>query len=415
MGQVHHYELGNGLVLVAEQISGVQSLAMTFLVPAGMAREPQDQMGVSALLSEMVSRGAGKYDARAHSDALDQFGVLRGTTVETTHLCLNATMLGCNRLTAMPLLVDMIRSPWLAQNALEPARDLAVQAIDALEDEPQHKVFLKLRERHFPQPFGRSPLGRRDHLEAMTLAQVREFHAQIVPKGSIIGFAGNFQWDDLKGQVQQLLGDWRGDSAEPALRDAAPRGYLHDAAESAQVHIGLAYDALPEPHPQSILQRAASAVLSGGMSGRLFTEVRERHGLCYAVYASYAGNKYLGAMLSYAGTTAPRAQQTFDVLTHELRRLSEGVAADEFQRAMIGMKSALVMQGESTSARAHAIAADQYIYGRPRTLDERIAQLDAVTLEDLNAFIRERPPGPMTVVTIGPTPLVMEPTAAHPV
>ena len=172
-----------------------------------------------------------------------------------------------------------------------------------------------------------------------------------------------------------------------------------------QVHTGLAYDAVPEPDDRSMLQRAAAAVLSGGMSGRLFTQVRERHGLCYAVYASYGSNKHLGAMLSYAGTTAPRAQQTLDILTAELHRLSEGIEADEFERAIVGMKSALVMQGESTGARANAIAVDQYIYGRPRTLDERIAQVDAVTFEQLNAFVRDNPPGAMSIVTVGPEPL----------
>ena len=406
MGDIRHHELANGLVLVAESIPGAQSLAMSLLTPGGVVAEPADSLGVAAMLSEMLWRGAGELDAKAHSDALDQLGIQRGISVQTTHLRLGATMIGSKLPDALPLLIDTIRRPVLSEESVEPTRDLALQTLEALEDEPQQKVFMDLRKRHFPEPFGRSSLGLREHVKRISLADVKGHWQQtITAGGSIIGFAGCFDWEQLKDSVCQLLGDWQGKKPDAEPQGQAPGSYSHEQADTVQMHIGLAYDAVAEAHPDSILQRAAAAVLSGGMSGRLFTEVRERHGLCYAVSASYGSNKYVGAMLSYAGTTAPRAQQTFDILTAELRRLSEGVEADEFERAMIGMKSSLVMQGESTTARANSIAVDQYIYGRPRTLDERIDQVDAVTLDQLNSFVRDCPPGPMTVVTIGPEPL----------
>ena len=135
---------------------------------------------------------------------------------------------------------------------------------------------------------------------------------------------------------------------------------LSDAgrAEAARGHRPRPQDALPEPDDQSLLQKAAIAVLSGGMSGRLFTQVREKRGLCYSVFASYVGHKDRGAVLSYAGTTVPRAKETLEVLVDELCKVSQGVKQDEFDRAIVGMKSRLVMQGESTGARASAIAAD---------------------------------------------------------
>jgi predicted Zn-dependent peptidase len=183
------------------------------------------------------------------------------------------------------------------------------------------------------------------------------------------------------------------------------RGYAHEHADSTQVHIGLAYEALPEPDDRSILQKAAVNILSGGMSGRLFTEVREKRGLCYSVFASYAGQRDRGAILAYSGTSAPRAQETLDVLKAELIRLSEGVQKDEYDRAIVGMKSRLVMQGESTSSRAAAIASDQYTLGYPRSLDEMARRVDAVTLKDVNDFVHANAPGQMTIVTVGPAPL----------
>ncbi len=406
MTQISEHTYENGVRLVAEHVPGAQSLAMTALTPAGVASEPAGRQGVAAVLAEMICRGAGERDARAHSDALDQLGVQRRTNVESEHLRLGATMLGVRLHDALPLLMDMIRRPRLADASLEPSRDLAIQSIDALEDEPQQKVFDEIRRRHFPAPFGRSPYGERDDLARLTAEQVRGFRQQAMTPGrTILGFAGHFEWEALKNLVGTLIADWSGKSDEPREEAPAARGYTHHTAESAQVHIGLAYDAVPEPDERSMLQRAAASVLSGGMSGRLFTEVREKRGLCYAVGARYAATRDRGAMLAYAGTTTPRAQETLDVLTAELRRISAGIEQDEFERALVGMKSSLVMQGESTGARANAVATDQYVYGRPRTLDELIEKVDAITLDDLNAFVAANCAGDMTVVTIGPSPL----------
>lgn len=408
MTPIYSHRFENGLWLLAEPVPGAQSLAMSFLTPAGLASEPAGQQGVGPLLAEMICRGAGDLDAKAHSDALDQLGVQRGTSVETHHLHLGASMIGTKINEAAPLLLDMIRRPMLAESALEPSRDLALQSLASLDDEPQHKVFIELRQRHYPPPFNRSPLGIKEDLQKATLAQVREhWRRRFTPGGSILGFAGCFEWEALRDLIGRHLGDWTGSVDEPAPQGSPERGYMHETAQTQQVHIGLAFDAVPETDPRSILQRAATAVLSGGMSGRLFTEVREKRGLCYSVYASYAGQKQRGTVLSYAGTTVPRAQETLDVLTAELRRLSQGVQPDEFQRAIVGMKSRLVMQGESTGARAHAIAGDQYLFGRPRSLDELARRVDSITLEGLNEFVRAHPPGPMTVVTIGPAPLAI--------
>lgn len=406
MHRIHQHRLANGLWLVAEPIAEVQSLAMSLLLPAGVSLEPEHQQGAATMLSEMICRGAGGLDARAHSDALDHLGVQRGTGVDTHHLRLSAAMIADKLPQALPLLMDMVRRPLLADDALEPTRDLSLQSLEALEDEPQQKVFIALRRQHHPQPFGRSPMGRREDLEAMTLDHVRAFwRRSFVPDGAVLSFAGKLDWTELRERVESLLGDWTGQLASPEPTAPATRGYYHENAPSTQVHIGLAYDAPPETDPSSMLQRAAVAVLSGGMSGRLFTQVRERRGLVYSVFARYGSDRRRGSVFSYAGTTAPRAQETLQVLTDELRGLAKGIEPDEFQRAIVGMKAGLVMQGESTSARAGAIAADQYLLDHPRTLEEVSAQVDALTLDEVVRFVTEHPPGAMTTVTIGPEPL----------
>src|SRR5439155_24203693 len=146
-------------------------------------------------------------------------------------------------------------------------------------------------------------------------------------------------------------------------------------------------------------------VLSGGMGARLFTEVREKRGLCYSVWASYQTFKDRACILCYAGTTNERAQETLDVTLGELQRLVAGVSEEEVERVRAGLKSSVIMQEESTSARAGALASDWYYLGRVRTLDEIQDAVQALTPAKIVEHLRRHPPKDFTIVTLGPRPL----------
>lgn len=406
MTAIYREQMPNGLWLLAEEVPGAQSLAMTLLAPAGCAAEPADQQGTAAVLAEMLFRGAGDLDSRAHTEALDQLGLQRSTQVRSRYLQLSATMLADKLPGALPLLLDMVMRPRLEQAALLPSKELVLQSLAGLADEPQETTFVELTHRHLPEPLGRCTLGRARDVQALTLDDVRSFWRQrVVPGNAVLAFAGKLQWESLRERVARTVESWTGSARDIEPTAPPERGYLHRKADSAQTHIAVAYDAVPERHEHSVLQQVANAVLSGGMSGRLFTELRERRGLCYGVYSRYSSDRDMGMMSAYAGTEAPRAQETLTVLTRELRRIHEGVSEQEFRRAIIGLRAGLVMQGESTAARATAIAADQGILGRPRTLDELDARVRSVTLTALNDFLRQQPAGTMTVVTVGPAAL----------
>ena len=148
--------------------------------------------------------------------------------------------------------------------------------------------------------------------------------------------------------------------------------------------------------------RAAMSVLSGGMSARLFTEVREKRGLCYAVGAHYHALKEAAGVMCYAGTTPEKAQQTLDVIIGEFNRLSEGISQEELDRAKAGLKSSLILHSESSSSRAGGIAADYYMLGRVRSLDEIKNRIEQTTVDSVLDFLRGKKFGDFTVVTIGP-------------
>src|SRR5262249_6960448 len=146
-------------------------------------------------------------------------------------------------------------------------------------------------------------------------------------------------------------------------------------------------------------------VLSGGMSSRLFTEVREKRGLCYAVSASYQSFKDRASVICYAGTTNERAQETLEVTLGELQRLQERIDAEEVERVQAELKSSLIMQGESTPARAGSLASDWYYLGRVRSFDEIQAAVNALTPETIINHLWHCPPRDFTIVTLGPKPL----------
>jgi predicted Zn-dependent peptidase len=162
---------------------------------------------------------------------------------------------------------------------------------------------------------------------------------------------------------------------------------------------------VPFGHSEYYNALGAVNVLDGGMSARLFTEVREKHGLCYAISASYQTYKDRASVLCYAGTTSDRAQKTLELTLRELRRLKDGIEPDEVDRVRVGLKSSLIKQEESTTSRAGTLASDWYYLGRVRSFDEIQSAINALTPESIVAHLHRVPPGNFTIVTLGPESL----------
>lgn len=406
MPHIARFDLACGLPLLVERHETAGSASLTWLLPVGSSCDPPGQVGASTCLAEWLWRGAGEFDSRGLSDALDRCGVRRSSHVSARHLSLTATLIGDRLAEALPILASIVRRPRFEDAAFEAVRDLTLQTLAGLRDEHQQRAMLLARQHHFPEPFNRSGYGEQADVQALAPEQARQVWRQWArPGGSILGLAGDVDGPAVAKQLDALLQGWSGETTE-AKAQAWPEPRLHhEQEEIGQVHIAIAAPAPADPDRESILQRVATAVLSGGMSGRLFTEVREKRSLCYSVHASYAAGRDFGALFAYSGTTAERAQETLDVLLAELERLHQGVDQAEFDRAVIGLKSRLVMQGESTGARASSIAHDLYNRGRARTLDEMRGELEAVRLGDVNAFLAARSPGPFTIVTLGPKAL----------
>lgn len=409
MQQITTSRLKCGATLIAEPLAGVQSASMSLFFSCGNAFDAADRLGISAMLSELLLRGAGDLDSRAQADAFDRLGASRSASAGREYLRLSATMLGSRLSDVIPLIGSCVREPRFDDAMLEPVRALCLQSLASLRDDPQERAVLAARARHFVAPYERSGYGDEDGLRAISRDDVvRAWSRGAVPASSVIAVAGAIEPSEVASALDSALTDWSGEAPTFSLGENAPRGYAHERDETNQVQIVVVHDAPAEPDRDSMKERLLTAVLSGGMSGRLFSEVREKRGLCYAVSASYRAERTFGAVSAYVGTTPERAQEALDVLVAELNRAAGGgarIEKDEFERAVAGLKSRLVFSGESTSARSRSLAGDYLTRGRARTLAEVAAEVDAVSLDDLNAYAAGRSLGRLTIQTLGPSPL----------
>lgn len=404
--------LHNGLVVITERIETVRSASCALLVPAGAARDDEDAAGTASVCSEALMRAAGGRSSREVADAFELLGASRGCDAGLRFTHMTATSLGDKLPDALSLVAQSVLEPAFEPEGVEASKELAAQSILSLADDPQQRAGLAARARHFAPPFNLSGLGTPEGIAQVTPERLRLWwSSHAVPGGSILAIAGHIDEDEVRAHAERLFGGWSGTADPVEPEGEAPRGLGHEADDSSQVQIIAMHDAPHAADPDGVLARIANAVLSGGMSGRLFTEVREKRGLCYSVSSAYRPEREFGSVSAYVGTTPERAQEALDVLLAELRRLGkEGgmVTRPEFDRAVVGLKSKLVFAGESTGARAGALALDQHRLGRPRPMEELSAEIDAVTPELLAAYLERRKLGKLTVQTLGPRELTCD-------
>jgi predicted Zn-dependent peptidase len=403
---IQSFTLPNGFVAILEEMPDVQSAAFSLLIPAGCIYEIEGVNGTASALGDLVTRGAGSRDSRTLATDLDNLGVQRSEQVGWNFLSLSGALLAENLLAALEIYADIAQRPHLPEDEFEPVMAGLEQGLLALEDEPQRKLSTELRRRTYHSPWNRPTEGDLADLPNISMDVIREHAARgFRPNGAILGIAGRFDPDELRRHIEELFGDWPSVTIPDLIPGPRGRQIDHVMHPSTQMQIGLTYPAPPYGDPDYYAAWAAASVLGGGPSARLFTEVREKRGLCYSVQASLNSLKTEGRTMIYAGTTTERAQETLDVILKELWRLNDGMGEDELQRCLARAKSSLIMQQESTSARAASLARDWFHLGRVTTLEEVRHELESLTVHGVLAVAMKYAPADLTVLTLGAQPL----------
>jgi predicted Zn-dependent peptidase len=404
-----HHRFENGLTLVAQPMPWLASAAFSISVPAGCRYDAADKIGMANFVCEMVQRGSGELDSRNFIEQLQLLGVDYSSSASNHHTHFGGAMKATELHDTISIYADVLRRPHFPEDQLDDGRQVCFQEIMALDDDLTKQVMIDLRLRYYGDPDGRHGDGTIESVSSITLDEIRAFHqAYYQPDGMIIAIAGKIDWEQLKSHVEKLFGDWKA-NPQPAVTNTQPqRGVHHIPYESEQTHIAVAYPGLTYSDKDFYLNRAAIGVLSDGMSSRLFSEIREKRGLCYSIFASCHSTRDRGAVIAYSGTSAARAQETLDVLLEQLVDLKNGVRDDELQRLKVQMRSGLIMQQESCRSRASTIFGDWFHLGRVKTIEELNEVINGLTVDAINDYLQRNPPSDFDVVTLGSSPLELK-------
>ena len=399
--------LDNNLRIVIEPIESMRSVAMRLMILSGVIHQEKNELGTASICAELLLRGSTTRNSQQQADDFDLAGAVRDASPTARSVSISMTTLDNRFDDAVALVADMALNPAMTDESFEASRTMAQHALASLADDPQQRAVLAARARHLPEPYNRSTYGTESTLASLTGQSTRDWwNTQAKPDGAVISVAGAIDPAHAVKLFDKHFGQWAGAGLPPKVSTDAPRGYAHEEDDTNQVQIIIVNDAPHAGHEDEMHELLAVSVLSGGMSGRLFTEVREKRALCYAVSASYRAEREHGLVTSYVGTTPERAQESLDVLHEQLGAMQAGdVTKEEFDRARIGLKSRVIFSGESTGARASALIADLVKRGNPRSLAQIAQQIDAVELDSLNAYLRHRSLGNITIQTLGPAPL----------
>ncbi len=399
---LHIHKYSNGLVLVAEPMEGVQSAAFSLLIPCGAVQEKEDKLGLSNLTFEMLTKGTKLYSSKELSDECERIGLQKGIGSGMEASSFSAQVLGDNLKDALNLCFEIIQNPTFPEDEVDSVRSLALQDLDAIEDEPASKIMDVLTKEYYPKPFSRSTIGTREGLENINVSDIIAYKKDFfLPDGAILSVAGKFNWEEIRDHVGTLISDWHGKYNEIKISSGfEKRRVIHEKKESAQLQIALAYPSVFVDHPDYYNARVWVNVLSGGMSGRLFIEVREKRGLVYRVGASHNSIRGRSNIVSYAGTTPENGEECLEVMLNELKGGIE-ISQDELNRSKVDLKTRVIMQTESSLSRASSIGHDLWTLGRVRTTEEIKAGIQNVTKEGIESYLKNFGLEKTTLVVLG--------------
>ncbi|HAE84631.1 MAG TPA: hypothetical protein DCK85_14695 [Ktedonobacter sp.] len=402
-----YHQLPNGIEMVGQYMPSLTSITLGFQLDAAVIHEPEEKQGLAHLFEYMLFQGTKKKDARALNEAFESLGVRKGASTGWETARVLAQMVNTKFDATLPLMHEILLTPTFPKNDLEQMRSIVLQEIRRRDDEPMSRIFDLARASFYRNTaLARPSLGTTESVQALQKQDLRDFwKARYQPNNVLFAIAGKFDWDHVVEQVQALFGDWSGQApASPEQRPVPTTNISLEHQEGKQEHLGMMFPFPNYNDPDYYAALVISEVLGGNMASRLFVEVREKRGLVYGVSAGLAGNKQIGAMRIYAGTTPEQGHECLEVIVNELRKLEQdGITADELSRAKIQLMSENVMRSEGSGSRMGALAHSWWYERKLRTIQEVKAAIDAVTEEQvLSVLHRFSPLNPLTVAAIGP-------------
>jgi predicted Zn-dependent peptidase len=404
--------LPNGLTVVSEQVPGVRSMALGAWVKSASLHEPRELMGISHMLEHLCFKGTERRTARQIAASLESLGGSLDAYTSREHTAFQARVLDEHLPQAVDVLCDVVFRPLLRDDDLTLEKKVVLEELAMVEDTPDDVVFELHNEVLWgAHPYGYSILGTRDSVAALSGDSLRTLHrSAFVPSNVVVAAAGSVPHEQL---IEELLKAGWGDlprtvapadsrphatSATPAVREIE--------RDSAQAHLVFGSPTVRHGDPRRHALVLVDTLLGGGMSSRLFQRIREELALAYSVYSFQSFHRDAGVHGVYAGTAPESAAKTLEAIREQLGLIAaSGVSAEELALGKQQLKGQITLSMESVHSRMYRAAAVELFEEPWMSLDDMLANVDAVTRDAANAVCAEFfHPDRQTVVQLGPKP-----------
>jgi predicted Zn-dependent peptidase len=396
--------LPNGLRVVTDQMSGVETASLGIWVDVGTRNEPKEVNGVAHLLEHMAFKGTRRRSARAIAEAIENVGGHLNAYTSREHTAYYARVLKDDVPLGVDLLADILQNSVFDAEELERERTVILQEIGQALDTPDDLIFDRFQEQAYPdQGLGRPVLGQAEIIRTIKREKIAHYMAtHYGASRMVLSAAGAVDHD----RMVELAAESFGGLADRPVAAPEPARYLggdqRDAKDLEQVHLVLGFPSVGYADPDYYAVSMLATLLGGGMSSRLFQEVREKRGLVYTIYSFAASYEDGGLFGVYAGTGEDEVTELIPVLCDELVGTADSLTEAEILRTRAQLKASLLMGLESSSSRAEHFANQMLIYGRPLSTAEMVAKIDAVDQATIAGAARRIFAAAPTLAALGP-------------
>ena len=385
---VQQDQLANGFRIVSERMPGLQSASIGIWITAGGRHERVDQNGIAHFLEHMAFKGTERRSSLQIAEAIEDVGGYINAYTSREVTAYYARVLENDVPLALDVISDILLNPVFDPNEIEVERGVILQEIGQAHDTPDDVIFDWLQEESYrDQPLGRTILGPAERVGAFSKADLSAFVSEHYgPEQMILSAAGAVDHDALVRAAESLFGHLARGEARETSPARFTGGEVRQAKNLEQAHFALALESPGYRDDKIYTAQIYSSALGGGMSSRLFQEVRENRGLCYTIFAQTGAYADTGTTTIYAGTSGAQIGELAEITFDEMKRAASDMSAQEVARARAQMKAGMLMGLESPSNRAERLARLVQIWDDVPSLEDTIRRIDAVTTGDVREF-----------------------------
>lgn len=397
-------QLNNGFRIVTDTVSHVETVSMGIWVNAGTRHETQEVNGISHFLEHMAFKGTARRTAQQIAEEIENVGGYLNAYTGREQTAYYGRVLKGDSFLLLDILSDILQNSTFDQDEFEKERSVILQEIGQTLDTPDDIIFDYLQEKCFPgQSMGWPILGTPEIIGKLMPETLKDYmSSHYSPDQMILSAAGAIDHDAL---VEKAMAFWDSVSSFSRPSDAKASyqgGVLEIEKDLEQAHVALAYEAVPYGHPYFYAFTVLTTVLGGGMSSRLFQEIREKRGLAYTIQSHLSPYQDTGLLTIYAGTSKKQVEEMMQIVQKELQNLPGDLQEIEIQRAKAQIKSGLLMSLESMGNRCEQMASHLSLYGRVLSVEELTDLINNVDLKQVKSCSSKLLEGKMTHVVLKP-------------